>query len=167
MGQGYVREHTPYMVGRPGYSYVSAGMDDIKALAIESIRAGEPVWFSCDVNAQFDRKLGIWDANLHDYEGLYGVKLNRSKADRMRLHETSPTHAMTLVGVDLVDGAPVRWRVENSWGEEVGTKGFFTMNDNWFDEYVFEVVVPRSRLSQAQRDALDGELTVMPYWDVL
>ena len=95
------------------------------------------------------------------------MELNRSKADRMRLHETSPTHAMTLVGVDLVDGAPVRWRVENSWGEEVGTKGFFTMNDNWFDEYVFEVVVPRSRLSQAQRDALDGELTVMPYWDVL
>ena len=167
VGRGYVREHTPYMVGRPGYSYVSAGMDDIKALAVESIRAGDPVWFSCDVNAQFDRELGIWDANLHDYEGLYGVELNRSKADRMRLHETSPTHAMTLVGVDLVDGAPVRWRVENSWGEDVGTKGFFTMNDNWFDEYVFEVVVPRSRLSQAQRDALDGELTVMPYWDVL
>ena len=151
--------------GRPGYSYVSAEMDDIKALAIESICSGELVWFSCDVNAQFDRELGIWDANLHDYEGLYGVELNRSKADRMRLHETSPTHAMTLVGVDLVDGAPVRWRVENSWGEEVGTKGFFTMNDNWFDEYVFEVVVRAGRLPGEVRAALETEPIMLPSWD--
>lgn len=167
VGHGYVLEHTPWMEGGTPYSFVTAKVDEIKSLAIESIRAGEPVWFSCDVKKQFDRKLGVWDVKLHDYDSLYGVDLGISKADRMRLHHSGPTHAMTFVGVDLVDGRPVRWRVENSWGDEVGTKGFFTMNDSWFDEYVFEVIVPKSRLTADQQAALDGELTVIPEWDVL
>ena len=85
----------------------------------------------------------------------------------MRLRETAPTHAMTFVGVDLVDGQSRRWRVENSWGDEVGKKGFFTMDDSWFDEHVFQVVVSPTRLTDAQRAAATEDPIVLPVWDAL
>ncbi|WP_182049787.1 aminopeptidase C [Changpingibacter yushuensis] len=166
VGHRYVIDHTPFMEGGTPYTHVTAAIDDLKSTAIETIRSGEPVWFSCDVSQQFDRQSGIWDAQLHNYEALYGVGMSIAKADRLRLHESSATHAMALVGVDLVDGQPKRWRVENSWGDEVGTKGFFTMDDSWFEEYVFQVIVAPERLTEAQRQANTEEPIVLPHWDV-
>lgn len=157
VGRTYVHEHTPYMEGGTPYWHLSVELDVMKKAVIDSIAAGEPVWFACDVKKQFDKDLGIWDAKLHDYEALYGIDMEMSKAERLRLRESGGTHAMTVVGVDLVDGVPVRWRVENSWGDEVGRKGFFTMNDSWFDEYVYNVIVPRSRVSEEIAKACDQE----------
>lgn len=166
-GRRYVIDHTPFMEGGTPYTHVTAPIEDLKAAVVASIRAGEPVWFSCDVKKQFDKGEGIWDANLHDYETLYGVALAMPKAERMRLRETAPTHAMTFVGVDLDGDSPRRWRVENSWGEDVGKKGFFTMNDSWFDEYVFQVIVSPEFLTEAQRAAAHEEPIVLPDWDAL
>lgn len=167
VGRTYVHEHTPYMEGGTPYWHLSVGLDLLKKTIVESIADGEPVWFSCDVKKQFDKDLGIWDAKLHDYEALYGIDMDMSKAERLRLRESGGTHAMTFVGVDLVDDVPVRWRVENSWGDEVGRKGFFTMNDSWFDEYVYEVIVPRSRVSDDIAKACDQEPIVLPEWDMI
>lgn len=166
-GRRYIAEHSPYMEGRPPYSQITAPIGDLKKAAVGAIRDGEPVYFTCDVKKQFDKERGIWDARLHDYGALYGVGMEMTKAERMRLHDTGSTHAMTLVGVDLVDGRPRRWRVENSWGDEVGRKGFFTMDDSWFDEYVFRVAVAPERLTQAQRAARTEEPLVLPEWDVI
>ncbi|MDU1065400.1 MAG: C1 family peptidase [Cutibacterium avidum] len=167
VGRTYVHEHTPYMEGGTPYWHLSVELDVMKKAVIDSIAAGEPVWFACDVKKQFDKDLGVWDANLHDYEALYGVDMEMSKAERLRLRESGGTHAMTFVGVDLVDGVPVRWRVENSWGDEVGKKGFFTMNDSWFDEYVYNVIVPRSRVSEEIAKACDQEPIVLPEHDMM
>ena len=167
VGRTYVHEHTPYMEGGTPYWHLSVELDVMKKAVIDSIAAGEPVWFACDVKKQFDKDLGIWDAKLHDYEALYGIDMEMSKAERLRLRESGGTHAMTVVGVDLVDGVPVRWRVENSWGDEVGRKGFFTMNDSWFDEYVYNVIVPRSRVSEEIAKACDQEPIVLPEHDMM
>ncbi|PWF26564.1 aminopeptidase C [Ancrocorticia populi] len=167
VGRNYASDNTPYMIGGTPYSHVSAPIEDLKAAAVAAIRAGEPVWFTCDVKKQFDKNAGIWDAKLHDYDALYGVGLDISKADRLRLRETSPSHAMTLVGVDLVDGQPRRWRVENSWGDSVGNKGFFTMDDSWFDEYVFHVAISPEHATEAQRAAAAEKPIVLPEWDML
>ncbi|WCC79471.1 C1 family peptidase [Cutibacterium equinum] len=167
VGRTYVHEHTPYMEGGTPYWHLSVDLDVMKKAVIDSIAAGEPVWFACDVKKQFDKDLGVWDANLHDYEALYGVDMQISKAERLRLRESGGTHAMTFVGVDLVDSVPVRWRVENSWGDEVGKKGFFTMNDSWFDEYVYNVIVPRSRVSEEIAKACDQEPIVLPEHDMM
>ena len=75
------------------------------------------------------------------------------------------THAMLFTGVDLDGDTPRRWRVENSWGDENGAKGFYTMNDNWFDEYVFEIAVRRDRLPPELLAALDEDPIVLPAWD--
>ncbi|MDO4413168.1 aminopeptidase C [Cutibacterium sp.] len=167
VGRTYVHEHTPYMEGGTPYWHLSVELDVMKKAVIDSIAAGEPVWFTCDVKKQFDKDLGVWDAKLHDYEALYGVEMEMSKAERLRLRESGGTHAMTFVGVDLVDGVPVRWRVENSWGDAVGKKGFFTMNDSWFDEYVYNVVVPRSRVCEEIAKACDQEPIVLPFYDMI
>ncbi|QQY15213.1 C1 family peptidase [Cutibacterium avidum] len=167
VGRTYVHEHTPYMEGGTPYWHLSVELDVMKKAVIDSIAAGEPVWFACDVKKQFDKDLGIWDAKLHDYEALYGIDMEMSKAERLRLRESGGTHAMTVVGVDLVDGVPVRWRVENSWGDEVGRKGFFTMNDSWFDEYVYNVIVPRSRVPEEIAEACDQEPIVLPQYDMM
>lgn len=166
-GRNYVIVHTPFMVGGAPYSHVTAPIEDLKSAAIAAIRDGEPVWFGCDVTKQFDKKRGIWDVSLHDYDALYSIELGLSKEERMRLRESGLTHAMTFVGVDLVGGKPHRWRVENSWGDEVGRKGFFTMDDSWFDEYVFQVAVAPERLSEKQRAAAATAPIVLPDWDAL
>jgi bleomycin hydrolase len=107
----------------------------------------------------------LWDAKLFDYDSVYGTSFELSKAERLVSHESQMTHAMLFTGVDRVDGAPRRWRVENSWGAERGRDGFYTMNDSWFDEYVFEIAARRQTLSPAQLQALDGEPVVLPAWD--
>ena len=158
-------DRTDIMVGEPTQEHVTAELSVLKAAAIAAIRDGEPVWFACDVAKQRDKDAGIWDAALHDYEGLYGVELSMTKAERLVARESALTHAMCLTGVDLLDGAPRRWRVENSWGDKVGEKGFHTMNDSWFDEYVFQVVVRASRLPEEVRAALEADPVILPSWD--
>ena len=125
-------------------------------------RPAEPVWFGCDVGQMLDVDLGLWHASLFDYDELYGTRdlgPALSKADRLHHHGTAMTHAMLLTGVNLADGpgddqVPTRWRVENSWGTEKADKGFWTMDDSWFDEYVFEIAVPRTALPEDLRAAL-------------
>jgi bleomycin hydrolase len=158
-------EHLGNVVDAEPVLYLNVDIGLAKRLARDAILDGEPVWFGCDTGPQMVRQDGIWDAHLYDYAGLYDAELAMDKESRVRFGESAMTHAMLLTGVDVLDGETRRWRVENSWGEEAGDQGFFTMADNWFDEYVFEVVVDKSRLSPELRQALDAEPTVLPAWD--
>jgi bleomycin hydrolase len=112
--------------------------------------------------------LGVWDAKLFDYGVVYGPGVDLDgldKAERLMHQDTLMTHAMLFTGVNVVDGTPTRWRVENSWGEEKAQKGFWTMHDNWFGEHVFEVAVRRSLLPPELVEALDQTPIVLPAWD--
>ena len=137
----------------------------MKKIAQRTIEDGEPVWFGCDVGKMMRRDLGIWDAEIFDYGALYETTFGLDKAARLTYHETQMTHAMLFTGVDVVDGEPRRWRVENSWGDEPGQKGYYTMNDSWFDEYIFEIAARKSYLPAELRDALTAEPIVLPAWD--
>lgn len=164
-GHTYTVEHLGNVLGAPPVVYLNVDISVIKKLASERIVGGEPVWFGCDVGQQMRRDLGIWDAKLLDTAAVYDTEFTLDKADRLLHHETLMTHAMLFTGVDMVDGAPRRWRVENSWGDANGVKGFYTMNDNWFSEYVFEIAAPRSALPAELLAALDETPTVLPAWD--
>jgi bleomycin hydrolase len=158
-------EHLGNVVGGEPVLYLNTEIALMKKLAMEAIVGGEPVWFGCDVGQQMLRKEGLWSADLLDLEGVYGAELSMGKEDRVRFGESQMTHAMLLTGVDVVDGVPRRWRVENSWGDEGGDKGFFTMDDSWFDEYVFEVVVRTSALPPLYQGALSAAPVALPAWD--
>lgn len=146
--------------------YLNVDIQVMKNCAKDALVNGEPVWFGCDVGPNMLREEGLWDAALFDYDGLYDIDFSLTKEERVRVGESAMTHAMLLTGVDVTDeGNTRRWRVENSWGEDSGDKGFFTMNDNWFDEYVFEVVVNKRKLSAELQQALNQSPTVLPAWD--
>jgi bleomycin hydrolase len=164
-GRTYTVEHLGNVVGAPPVIYLNVEIDLIRDLTMRSLVDGEPVWFGCDTDQMSNGELGYWDASLYDLQGVYDTDLSLSKADRLLHHETLMTHAMLFTGVDVVDGRPRRWRVENSWGNEKADKGFWTMNDSWFSEHVFEIAVRRDRLPESMLSAFDEEPTVLPAWD--
>jgi bleomycin hydrolase len=145
--------------------YLNVEMDVMKDVAMRVIMDGEPVWFGCDVGKMMRRDMGIWDAGLYDYESVYDTTFELPKAGRLLYHQTLMTHAMLFTGVDVVDDKPRRWRVENSWGDENGRKGFFTMNDSWFEQHMFEIAARRSALPAELQEAVDLEPIVLPPWD--
>jgi len=158
-------DHLGNVVGGRPVAYLNAPADVLKTLVATSLQDGRVCWFGCDVAPQFDRATGFWDANLFDYESVYDVDLTMTKAERMELGESAMTHAMLFTGIDLVDGAPRRYRVENSWGDERSDKGFDTMNESWFAEYVFELAVRKSDLPADLLASLDKTPIVLPLWD--
>jgi bleomycin hydrolase len=107
----------------------------------------------------------VWDAGLYDLPAVYDTAFTLGKADRLAFHETLMTHAMLFTGVDVLDGVTRKWRVENSWGADKGKDGFYTMNDSWFDEYVFEIAARRGALPDELQQALHAEPIVLPAWD--
>lgn len=162
----YTVQHLGNVVGGGIVRYLNIDIGLMKELAMRSIRKGEPVWMGCDVGKMMRCDLGLWDKNLFDYETLYDTAFNLDKADRLIYHETAMTHAMLFTGVDVVNNRPRRWRVENSWGEEkCGRKGFFVMNDSWFDEHMFEIATRRSALPKPLQVALKLPPIVLPPWD--
>ncbi|MBI4639554.1 MAG: C1 family peptidase [Candidatus Tectomicrobia bacterium] len=149
--------------------YLNIDANLMKQIAMQTIIEGEPVWMGCDVGKMMHRDLGLWDAKLYDYEGVYDTPFTLDKSGRLQYHQTLMTHAMLFTGVDVIerDGkeVPRRWRVENSWGEESGRKGFYLMNDNWFDQYMFEIAARKKYLPAELQEALELEPIVLPPWD--
>jgi bleomycin hydrolase len=158
-------EYLGNVVGAPPVVYLNVDLAVLKRAAMDTIVGGEPVWFGCDVGKMKSNALGIWDARLYDLDAVYGASLELAKADRLVAHDTVMTHAMLFTGVDVLDGNPRKWRVENSWGAEQADQGFWTMNDNWFDEFVFEVAVRREHLTADLQAAAGTEPIVLPAWD--
>ncbi len=149
-----------------GIRYLNTPIEAFKQAAIDMLVAGRPVWFGCDVGKFEERDLGILDPSIFDYDLVYGEGLVSDKAERILYGQSAMTHAMVLTGVDLDgDGHARKWRVENSWGDKMGDKGFFVMTDAWFDEYVYEVAVDRAYLSEDLEAVLHEEPTVLPPWD--
>ncbi len=146
--------------------YVNVPIEVLKEAAIAQMEDGEPVWFGCDVGQSSDRDLGVMDLDYYDYDLLFSTDIAMNKAERLDYCESLMTHAMVFQGADLDEnGKPLKWCVENSWGEEPGKKGMFLMTDEWFDEYVYQVVVQKKYLSKEVLDAYSLEPTVLEPWD--
>ena len=163
--QTYTVDFLQNVAGGPPVVYLNVPSKEMKAVTRRLLEDGMPVWMGCDVGKEMDRKKGLWDADLFDVEGLYGVEYGMDKADRLRHNQTMMTHAMLFTGVDVVNGRIRRWRVENSWGGETGQKGYYTMNDSWYDQYMFEIAAPTSYLNEKMVAGLETEPVVLPAWD--
>lgn len=164
-GRTFTVQYLGNIVGGARVTYLNVPIGVMKRITRETLEAGEPVWFGCDVGKQMRRDLGLWDKELFDYGALYDTAFTLDKASRLAYHESAMTHAMLFTGVDVVGGTPRRWRVENSWGAEHGQKGFYTMNDSWYDEHLFEIAARSSSLPADLRAALDQAPIVLPAWD--
>ncbi len=146
--------------------YLNVEMPVFKQAAVEMIKAGQPVWFGCDVGKMMERDLGILDMEVYDYGLVYDTQFKSDKAERVDYGQSVMTHAMVLTGVDLDEsGAPRKWRVENSWGDKLGDKGFFVMSDRWFDEFMYEVAIEKRFLDPELLAVLDTEPIKLHPWD--
>ena len=97
-------------------------------------------------------------------EKLLGVDFGKDKAARLDDSEPEMTHAMAFLGANLVDGKPNRWKIENSWGEKSGRKGYYVCSDSWFDQYVFQAAVEKEYLGDAV-SLIDQEAIELAPWD--
>lgn len=146
--------------------YLNLPIEAMKEAAIKSIKAGEPVWFGCDVGKLSEREIGIMDLDIYDYDNTLSKIDNFNKADRLDYSESMLTHAMVFTGVDLDEnGKPIKWKVENSWGEDVGKKGVFSMSDSWFDEYNYQIMVDKKYLDKRYHDILSSNPIMLEPWD--
>lgn len=161
----YTVEMLGNVLGGRQVRHLNLDMQTFRKVAIEQLRHGESVWFGSDVGQESDRKKGIMDTNLYHQDELFDVDFSMSKAERLDYGESMMTHAMVLTGVDLVDGQPTKWKVENSWGDKVGEKGFFVMSDDWMEEFCYQIVVNKKYLPKDLQEILKEEPTVLAPWD--
>lgn len=153
--------------GRP-VLYNNQPVELLMNLVAQSLKNGEPVWFGCEVMKRMASKQGIEDLNIHDFKLVFGVDIQTtlSKADRLLYGESAMTHAMVFTGVSVDDnGKPTKFRVENSWGEDRGEKGYLIMTAEWFEEFTFEVVVDKSIVPEEVLKVFDKQPVVLPAWD--
>lgn len=165
-GQSYTVEMLGNVVGSKPVRYLNVEMDRLKELAIAQMRAGETVWFGSDVGQSSNRKAGIMADGMYDFTSSMDIQLTQDKAGRLDYSESLMTHAMVLTGVDLDEnGKAKKWKVENSWGEKVGNKGYFVASDSWMDEYTYQIVVRKEFLTEAELAAYEAEPIVLAPWD--
>ncbi len=161
----YQIKYCTNMEDRGDMTFVNLPISRVKECALKALQNGEPVWFGADVSHDMESKKGIMAKGLYDYASLYGFADQLSKSDRIKYHLSTPNHAMVFVGVDVKNNKPLKWKVENSWGTKGGNGGFWTMYDNWFDEYVYTVIVNKKYLTQDELNLFNTKPIVLPDWD--
>lgn len=150
------------------WTYVNLPMEEIKEMAIASIKDSTMMYYSCDVGKCYNSKTGVLSLDNYDFESLFATDFPMDKADRIRTFASASSHAMTLMAVDLdAEGKPRKWMVENSWGPASGYKGHLIMTDSWFDEYTFRLVVDKKYVPEATLKLLKQKPTLLPAWDPL
>jgi bleomycin hydrolase len=148
------------------WTYVNLPADDIKQMAIASLRDSTMMYFSCDVGKFLNSERGLLDVNNYDYASLMGTTFGMDKKQRIQTFASGSSHAMTLMAVDLgKDGKPSKWMVENSWGAASGYQGHLIMTDQWFDEYMFRLVVEKKYVTAKVLDVLKQKPVRLPAWD--
>lgn len=152
------------IAGRPAMSFVNIDIGEMKEIAVKSVLANQPMWFAVNMRVDQSREHGLMELGLYDYEALFGLEMLFTKADRSRFHAGASNHAMVLTGVDLRDGRPHKWLVENSWGKEDGREGTWTLYDRWFDEHVYTIVVHRDHVPAETLAFFDEAPVDLPAW---
>ena len=166
-GKVYEIDYDRHVYDGHNWLYVNLPVERIKEMAIASIKDNTAMYFSCDVGKFLDRKKGVLDLANFDYESLMGVSFGMNKKERVQTHASGSSHAMTLIAVDICEenGMPVKWMVETSWGAASGYKGCLIMTDEWFNEYMFRLVVEKKYVPADVLQMLDQKPELLPAWD--
>jgi len=146
--------------------YLNVDIDEMKQLTKKQLLDDEPTWFGCDVGQMSNSEDGVMSMGVYDFSLPLDTTFTMNKAQRLDYAESVLTHAMVFTGVNILeDGTINRWKVENSWGEKRGKKGYFMMSDEWFNEYMYEVAINKKYLSKDLLDVLEEEVIELEPWD--
>ena len=162
----YEIQYDRHVYDGQNWRYLNLPMEDIAPMCIASIKDSTMMYFSCDVGKFLNRDKGFMDEKNYDYESLFGTTFGMNKKQRVSTFASGSSHAMTLCAVDLdKDGKPLKWMVENSWGSSYGYQGFLIMTNNWFNEYMFRVVLEEKYIPANIRAMMDQKPIMLPAWD--
>ncbi len=165
-GKTYTVKYLGNVVEGAPVKYLNLEMDKIKKAVIKQLKDGHPVWFGSDCRKFGVRKEGVFDKKSAAFEELFNVRFIFDKAQALDYGDSAMNHAMVILGVNINEkGQPDRWRIENSWGKDSGVDGYYVASDEWFDDYVYQVVVNKKYLDAASRKQLDGKVTELQPWD--
>ena len=164
----YEIEYDRHVYDGQNWKFLNLPMNEIADMAIASIKDSTNMYFSCDVGKFLDRDKGYLDVNNYDYGSLFGTTFNMDKKQRIASYASMSSHAMTLCAVDLdKDGKPIKWMVENSWGSKYGHNGFLIMTNEWFNEYMFRLVVESKYIPAQTLKLFEQKPIMLPAWDPL
>jgi bleomycin hydrolase len=144
---------------------LNLGVEEMKKVAERAVLDGDPVWFAADIGKENYGDEGILKVGIFDYDDLFGMDTGLTKKEMVQYRHSTPNHAMVFVGIDRKDDKPVKWLVENSWGTDNGDKGYWAMYDDWFDKYVYTVIVNKRHVPKKFLDLLETEPGRIPAWD--
>ena len=162
----YEIEYDRHVYDGENWKYLNLPVEEIAEMAIASIKDSVMMYFSCDVGKFLDRDKGFLDMNNYDYESLMGTTFGMDKKQRVSTFASGSSHAMTLCAVDLDEnGKPKKWMVENSWGQSNGYNGFLIMTNDWFNEYMFRLVVEEKYIPAKTKKLLEQKTIMLPPWD--
>lgn len=148
--------------------WINIDIKRMKDLVKKSIDMNRPVWFGSDVSAEYDMNTGIHDIDVYDFESFMDYKNTMTKEDKLRYYDSVPNHAMIIVGYHQDDDKIKRWKIENSWSSKNDNNGYQLMTDDWFDMYVYQVVVHKDLLNSKELKALrDKTPVLLEPWDPL
>lgn len=166
--KAYTIDMDRHMYDGHNWTFLNLPIEEIKVAAIASIKDSTMMYFSCDVGKEYDSSTGVSSLRNFDYASLFGTTFPMNKADRIRTFASSSSHAMTLMAVDLdKNDKPLKWMVENSWGAKSGFQGHIVMTDEWFDNYMFRLVVRKKYLPASTLRLLEKKPILLPAWDPL
>jgi len=164
-GQTYQYEFSRNMADKDDVTFLNLSLEDLKNYALTMLLDSQMVYFACDVGKDNMNDSGIFAVDIYDYDKTFGTTFKMSRHDRVLYRDTSPNHAMVLIGVDTLNAKPIKWLVKNSWGKKYGKEGEWTMYDNWFDNYVYDVIVDSRYLSNEHKKMAAKKPIKVPVWD--
>ena len=164
-GRRYDIELDKAVADRPDMNFVNCPLALLKSLSMQCLLDDQPVWFGCDVGQESVSETGLMAAGIFDYASLYGMDFSLSRKELFETYTSSPDHNMVFTGIDIAEGKPVKWLVENSWSEKPGKKVYFTMTDSWFDKYVQVIVVHRKYIPTDVLALFGTTPEKLPPWD--
>ena len=160
----YTVKYLGNVVGKK-VKHLNLPLDEFKKAVIDQLKDGKVVWFGSDCSPFGDRQGGFWAPESFDFDSLFNIDFSITKEDALNSRESAMNHAMVITGVNLDDGKPTKWKIENSWGDEIAHKGYFVASDEWFDRYVYQAVVNKKYLSNKAMKALNTKLVELEPWD--
>ena len=155
------------VIGGNDIHYLNLPMEELKESVLKSLKDGEIVWFGSDCGKFSNRDEGLWDPEQYDYKLSLGLDILMNKADMLDYSHSAMNHAMVITGVNLEKDKPNKWKIENSWGPEVGKSGYYTATDKWFDLFVYQVVVNKKYLTEEQKKCLEKKPHHLNPWDLM
>ena len=163
--KSYTVKYLGNVVGGKPVTHLNLPMERLKELVLAQLNDDQIVWFGSDVGFYRDMPNAKWDDGVFDFKSLLGLDFEMEKGEALDFRASQMSHAMCITGVNLKDGKPTKWKIENSWGSDGAKGGYYIMSSSWFDRYTYQVVVNKKYLTKEELDAYNAEPVMLKPWD--